>query len=145
MKPLLPRLATAALAGCALCLAACSQQPARHEASPATSRPAGPAATRHVSRHAAVTPAPLPAQTGIPACDAYLSTYIACHRAAGIFAPGQLQSRYEMMRDSLLRDSLDPDIRPQLANRCASLAGSLHEALHGKSCDAPQPTGADGP
>jgi hypothetical protein len=87
----------------------------------------------------------LPAQTGIPACDAYLSTYIACHRAAGIFAPGQLQSRYEMMRDSLLRDSLDPDTRPQLANRCASLAGSLREALHGQSCDAPQPAGADNP
>ena len=101
----------------------------------ATTRPPRPAAP----------PAAPAALTGIPACDAYLSTYIACHRAAGIFAPGQLQSRYEMMRDSLLRDSLDPDIRPQLANRCASLAGSLREALHGKSCDAPQPAGADGP
>ncbi|EIL95993.1 hypothetical protein UU5_08730 [Rhodanobacter sp. 115] len=81
----------------------------------------------------------MPSRTGIPVCDAYLSTYIACHRAANIFAPDQLQSRYETMRDSLLRDSQDPDIRPQLANRCESLQQSLHEALHGKSCDAPLP------
>lgn len=76
----------------------------------------------------------LPEQTGIPACDDYLSSYLACHRAAAIYAPGQLQSRYEAMRTSLLRDSQDPDIRPQLATRCNSLASQLREALHGKSC-----------
>lgn len=132
----LPRLAMAACAGCLLSLAACSQQPTRHA-------PARPTGTHHHAPHrssgAATASAPLPPRTGIPACDAYLSTYVACHRAAHIFAPDQLQGRYETMRDSLLRDSQDPDIRPQLANRCESLQQSLHEALHGKSCDAPQP------
>ncbi|MGE5946999.1 MAG: hypothetical protein ACM35F_09950 [Betaproteobacteria bacterium] len=84
--------------------------------------------------------AKLPEQTGIPACDDYLSSYLACHRAAAIYAPGQLQSRYEAMRTSLLRDSQDPDIRPQLATRCNSLASQLREALHGKSCaESPAP------
>jgi hypothetical protein len=82
---------------------------------------------------------PPSARTGIPACDAYLSTYLACHRAAGIFPPDQLQDRYQAMRDSLLRDSRDPDIRPQLGSRCRSLSDSLRGALHGKSCNAPLP------
>jgi len=79
---------------------------------------------------------PLPANTGIAACDNYLSTYLACHRAAHIYAPDQLDNRYQTMRTSLLRDSQDPDIRPQLGERCASLAEQLHEVLHGKSCDS---------
>ncbi len=80
--------------------------------------------------------AKLPAATGIPACDDYLASYMACHRAANIFVvPGQLQSHYNEMRTSLLRDSQDPDIRPQLAARCNSLASQLRDALHGKSCD----------
>ena len=77
----------------------------------------------------------LPDRTGIPACDDYLASYIGCHRAAEIFAPGQLQDRYEAMRTSLLRDSQNPDIRPQLAARCNSLATQLRTALHGKSCE----------
>ena len=81
------------------------------------------------------TSANLPDHTGVAACDDYLSSYMACHRAAKIFAPGQLQSRYDAMRTSLLRDSQDPDIRPQLATRCNSLASQLRDALHGKSCD----------
>ena len=40
------------------------------------------------------------------------------------------------MSTSLLRDSQDPDIRPQLAARCNSLASQLRQALHGKSCDS---------
>jgi len=80
----------------------------------------------------------LPDQTGIPACDNYLATYIACHQAAGIYPPDQIEGRYEAMREGLLKDSLDPDIRPQLGNRCTSLANQLHQALHGKSC-ATQP------
>lgn len=80
----------------------------------------------------------LPDQTGIPACDNFLNSYIACHQVAGIYAPDQVEGHYEDMRNSLLRDSLNPDIRPQLGNRCTSLANSLHQALHGKSC-APQP------
>lgn len=75
-----------------------------------------------------------PEDTGIAACDDYLSSYLACHRAANIYAPDQLQSRYEAMHTSLLRDSQNPDIRPQLAARCNSLASQLRQALHGKSC-----------
>jgi hypothetical protein len=85
---------------------------------------------------AAASAAGLPDSTGVPACDDYLSSYLACHRAAAIFAPDQLQSRYQAMRTSLLRDSQDPDIRPQLAARCNSLASQLRDALHGKSCDS---------
>lgn len=81
-----------------------------------------------------------PGTTGIAACDDYLSSYLACHRAAKIFAPDQLQSRYEAMRTSLMRDSKNPDIRPQLGARCNSLASQLRQALHGKSCaSAPEP------
>ena len=78
--------------------------------------------------------ASLPDKTGIAACDDYLSSYLAYHRAAEIYAPDQLQSRYEAMRTSLLRDSQKPNIRPQLANRCNSLSSQLRQALHGKSC-----------
>lgn len=83
----------------------------------------------------------LPDSTGIAACDDYLSSYLACHRAAAIFPPSQLQARYEAMRINLLRDSMDPKIRPQLGARCNSLATQLRQALHGKSCDVnPAPT-----
>jgi hypothetical protein len=75
-------------------------------------------------------------RTGIAACDDYLASYLACHRAAKIYAPDQLQSRYEAMRTSLLRDAKDPDIRPQLGARCNSLATQLRQALHGKACDS---------
>ena len=83
----------------------------------------------------------LPDTTGIPACDDYLASYKACHRAAGIFAAGQLENRYQAMRTSLLRDSQDPDIRPQLDTRCNSLASQLRQALHGKAC-ATEPAAA---
>lgn len=80
-------------------------------------------------------------RTGIVACDDYLSSYLACHRAAQIYAPDQLQSRYEAMRTSLLRDAKNPQIRPQLSARCNSLASQLRQALHGKSCaSAPEST-----
>ena len=92
-------------------------------------------APRQVSR----TPLPSsPAEptgvTGIAVCDAYLSSYLACHRAAELYPPDQLPSRYAAMRSSLLRDSADPHIRPQLAARCLSLSNQLQQALHGKSC-----------
>jgi hypothetical protein len=77
----------------------------------------------------------LPDHTGIAACDDYLSSYLACHRAAAIYTPDQLPMRYQAMRSSLLRDSQNPDIRPQLEARCNSLATQLREALHGKSCE----------
>lgn len=80
--------------------------------------------------------------TGIPACDDYLSSYLACHRAAKIFAPDQLDARYQAMRTSLLRDSKNPDIRPQLGARCNSLATQLRQALHGKSCASTPASGS---
>jgi len=151
------RIASMTLAG-TLLLAGCSHEPARHgtaatgttgTSSPRTSRPAGTAAARtrqggstgassaqsSRSREAAEQNTALPTSTGIPACDDYLASYKGCHRAAGIFAPDQLEGRYQAMRTSLLRDSQDPDIRPQLANRCNSLASQLRQALHGRACE----------
>lgn len=96
----------------------------------------------HAVRDSGPKPAPLPEHTGIPACDDYLSSYIACHRAANVFPPDQLQQRYEMMRNTLLRDSQNPETRPFEAKRCNALAAALHDALHGKSCDA-EPAPAD--
>ena len=126
-----------------LSLAGCAHQPASHTSSSAgttrtetTAAPASrPVPRRTGTNHPAPrTEASLPDQTGIAACDDYLSSYMACHRAAQIFAPDQLPARYQAMRTSLLRDSMDPDIRPQLAARCNSLATQLRQALHGKSC-----------
>jgi outer membrane murein-binding lipoprotein Lpp len=135
-----------------LLMAGCSNQPPAKSAStvtttrttstPVSSTSSTPTtAPRKVHRApasntAAAASENLPNQTGIAACDDYLSSYLACHRAANIFAPGQLQSRYQAMRTSLLRDSQDPDIRPQLGARCNALASQLRDALHGKSCDA---------
>jgi hypothetical protein len=81
-----------------------------------------------------VSDANLPTSTGIPACDDYLASYRACHRAANIYKPDTIEDRYQQMRHTLLRDSADPDMRPQLGNRCNSLASNLKQALHGKSC-----------
>ncbi|MGN6705252.1 MAG: hypothetical protein ACTHJO_04275 [Rhodanobacter sp.] len=141
------RLALAATAA-TLLVAGCAGKTETRPA-PATSRtttrstaPSAPAPRS--SRHAAApSDTNLPEQTGIPACDDYLSSYLACHRAAGIFSAEQLPLRYEAMRTNLLRDSQNPDVRPQLAERCNSLARSLREALHGKSCNAdPAPAGS---
>lgn len=87
----------------------------------------------------ASSPAGTPETTGIPACDDYLSSYVACHRTAGIYTPDQIEGHYETMRDSLLRDSQDPNIRPQLGARCTSLAQTLRQALHGRSCGPASP------
>jgi hypothetical protein len=136
-----------------LLMAGCSHQPpakptstvttTRTTSTPVSSTSRSTTAGTHVPHRAPASnmaaPASsqnLPSQTGIAACDDYLSSYMACHRAANIFAPGQLPARYQAMRISLLRDSQDPDIRPQLAARCNSLATQLRDALHGKSCDA---------
>jgi hypothetical protein len=72
--------------------------------------------------------------TGIAVCDEYLSSYLACHRAAGLYPPDQLPSRYASMRSILLSDSADPHIRPQLAARCQSLSNQLQQTLQGRSC-----------
>lgn len=147
MTRLPSRLALLALAG-GLALAGCNDKATRPTSSTSgttatstssTTTRSAPATTRTTTaKPKAPRTEALPDQTGIPACDNYLSTYIACHQAAGIYQPDQIEGRYEAMRESLLRDSLDPDIRPQLGNRCTSLANQLHQALHGKSC-ATQP------
>jgi hypothetical protein len=142
------------LAG-ALALAACSDHKTRPEG--ATGRTAEPATTTTTTTGGApakrstgtATTAPkaggkkeaaLPDSTGIAACDEYLASYKSCHLAAGIYARDQIESRYDMMRTSLLRQSQDQDMRGQLGARCTSLATQLKEALHGKSCgDVPAP------
>ncbi|HEY0198937.1 MAG TPA: hypothetical protein VGC19_10420 [Rhodanobacter sp.] len=139
-----PRLTLAALSA-GLLLAGCTDKQAARPtttstrvSSQATTRTVDSTATTtsHRSRNGSrVAKSRLPDHTGIAACDDYLSSYLACHRAAGIYTPGQLPARYDAMRTSLLRDSLDPDIRPQLAARCNSLASTLRDALHGKACD----------
>jgi hypothetical protein len=137
----LSRLALATtIAG--LLLTGCAEHPATRSTKVSTS-PATVTTTDNGTvhrRHSVATGSPtaadasLPDRTGIPACDDYLSSYLACHRAAAIYAPDQLQYRYQAMRTSLLRDSQNPDIRPQLGARCNSLATQLRQALHGKSC-----------
>lgn len=146
--PTLTRLTLAAVIG-GLLLTGCAQHKATRTTTTSTAAtssatttsnaPATGTSTHQKRRtvnngHITVTDVDLPERTGIPACDDYLSSYLACHRAAAIYAPNQLQSRYEAMRTSLLRDSENPDIRPQLGARCNSLATQLRQALHGKSC-----------
>jgi hypothetical protein len=148
-------MALAATMVAGVLLAGCAKHPATRPTAPAaTTRStsvtgAGATTTTRHEHHAASqggsNEAALPDQTGIAACDDYLSSYLACHRAAGIFAPDQLQSRYEAMRTNLLRDSQNPDVRPQLAERCNSLARSLRDALHGKSCAANPTPAASSP
>lgn len=113
----------------ALLLAGCSRQPVRHGVAPSATGGA----------------TALPNSTGIAICDDYLASYLACHRAAGIFSPNQLQNRYEAMRESLLRDSQDPQVRPQLANRCNMLASQLRDVLHGRSCNTVPPAASGTP
>jgi hypothetical protein len=137
-----------------LLLAGCAHQPPSKAStrpvstSAVTNTASTPAAagttTRHhaapANGHITVEDMSLPERTGIPVCDDYLASYMACHRAAAIFSPDQLPTRYQAMRTSLLLDSENPDIRPQLAARCSSLASQLREALHGKSCaEGPAP------
>jgi hypothetical protein len=136
-----------------LALTACADHPAQKNAPRATTvvTSTGTAAgSVHNSKSTTAAPSSarqvpppaenLPTQTGIAVCDDYLSTYKSCHIAAGIYAPDSLDMRFQLMRTTLLRDSQDPDMRPQLANRCTSLATQLKEALHGKPCaEAPAP------
>jgi hypothetical protein len=158
MMPALSRLTLIGVLG-GLLLAGCAQ-PTRSTRTTTTSTTAPPStpsapsastrkATTRPHRERATATRSKPAAepdlseiTGITACDDYLSSYLACHRAAAIFPPDQLQSRYEAMRTSLLRDAKNPEIRPQLAARCNSLASQLRQALHGKSCaENPVPAG----
>lgn len=117
MPTTIARLALLALGG-SLILSACASTPGQ-----------GTRATPAGTRAEAVA-----ASTGIAACDDYLSSYLACHRAARIYPPEQLDSRYQNMRDSLLQQAQDPAVRPQLAERCKQLTAQLQTALAGKSC-----------
>jgi hypothetical protein len=149
-------LASTLLAG--TLLGGCAPHPAVRSSTPAaTTHPTTGSTnpTRSTNRMRKIaSPAPagtptadadLPQTTGIAACDDYLSSYMACHRAAHIFVPDQLPARYQAMRLSLLRDSMNPDVRPQLAARCNSLASTLRQALHGKSCDVNPATSSSSP
>ena len=135
----------------ALLLGACASHPQRgsETATTATTTTATAAAPENQSapvipRHrgksgnaaAGEAPAPPGEMVGVASCDQYLSTYKACHRAAGIYPPDQIDSRYQAMRASLLRDSRDPAKRPTLDSRCRALSKLLTDALHGKSCNA---------
>jgi len=129
-----------------LLLAGCTQRPQNTRATTTSTTTAPSAATKTsgATHREQATPTrskpaaepDLSGNTGIAACDDYLSSYLACHRAAAIFPPDQLPSRYEAMRAGLLRDAKNPEIRPQLAARCNSLASQLRQALHGKPCAA---------
>jgi hypothetical protein len=152
------RIVPLALA-CGLALAACADKPTRTHAPAATrattttteaptsrtSTTTSPARSKSTTRRAAAAAAEdtsLPAHTGIASCDNYLASYKACHRAAGVYAPESIDSRYNMMRTTLLRDSKDDDMRPQLDARCNSLASQLKQALHGKECATDEPANA---
>jgi hypothetical protein len=94
-------------------------------------------ATRKVTLPSTPPPQPVTV-TGISSCDAYLGSYMACHRAAGIYTPDTLQAHYQAMRASLLQDANDPHTRPYLANRCMGLQAQLSAALKGRSCSSTQ-------
>jgi hypothetical protein len=94
----------------------------------------------HAVRKETPSGPPTSAQTvdiGIPACNAYLNSYLACHRAAHIFSADTLESHYQAMLLSLQQSAADPKVRPYLAGRCVDLRHQLNDALQGRSCTAP--------
>jgi hypothetical protein len=93
----------------------------------------------HAVRKSAPPPvqaAPQAVDMGIPACNAYLNRYLACHRAAGIFPADALESHYQTMLSSLQQSAADPKVRPYLPARCIVLRQELNAALQGRSCTA---------
>ncbi len=129
----------------ALLLGACASHPQRsteetHPAATAAESKPAPVIPQHTPKSATAPSAEMPAppgeMVGVASCDQYLSTYKACHRAAGIYPPDQIDARYEAMRNSLLRDAHDPAKRMMLDQRCHALAKLLSDSLHGKSCNA---------
>ncbi|RDS80306.1 hypothetical protein [Dyella psychrodurans] len=98
----------------------------------------------HATRKVTLPPPPPPkpvAATGISPCDAYLDSYLACHRAAEIYTPDTLQAHYQAIRTGLLQDANDPRTRPYLANRCMGLQAQLSAALKGRSCNTQTASG----
>ncbi|HET7267875.1 MAG TPA: hypothetical protein VFJ15_07175 [Oleiagrimonas sp.] len=129
--------ATALLA--TLLAAGCAQRavkPAGTDVNPAPS----PGPTEQPGSSASSQPPP--GKTGIPACDDYLASYKACHRAAGIYSPETIDRHYRVMRDTLLTESRRRSSHSALAGRCVALANLLKKALHGKSCTPPTPASA---
>jgi hypothetical protein len=97
----------------------------------------------HATRKTAPPPPAPPHQavvTGIPACDAYLSSYLTCHRAAGTYNDATLQTHYQAMTQSLQHDANDPLVRPYLNDRCMGLTQQMTAALNGRSCSAQAPS-----
>jgi hypothetical protein len=99
--------------------------------------------------HAARKPTPPPpppavqaTDIGIPACNAYLNSYLACHRAAHIFPADALQSHYEAMLSSLQQSAADPQVRPYLPARCVMLRQQLETTMQGQPCTTPATTSA---
>src|ERR1700679_2494590 len=100
MMPALSRLTLATII--AGLLVGCAHQPAPKAATPPASStavtstgsaPATAGTSTHHPHHAApanghitVEDVDLPERTGIPVCDDYLTSYMACHRAAAIFS-----------------------------------------------------------
>jgi hypothetical protein len=84
-----------------------------------------------------VRPAAPAAITGVASCDAYLSSYLACHRAAAIYPADRLQAHYQAMRNSLLQSAQNPQTRPYLDARCRLLASQVDQAMQGRSCGMP--------
>jgi hypothetical protein len=96
------------------------------------------------------TPPPPPPQpsaiTGIPACDAYLSSYLTCHRTAGTYnSDAALQTHYQAMMQSLQHDASDPLVRPYLNDRCVGLTQQMTAALNGRSCSSQTPVNTAAP
>ncbi len=127
MTPHCCRLALVALLATGLSLAGCASRP---QTRPSTLAQA-PAVTSETPQNSV--------KTGIAACDDYLANYLACHRAAAVFPPDQLEGRYQTMRTSLLQGAQDPKVRPLLGARCAAMTGQLSQMLHGKSCASVSP------
>lgn len=93
----------------------------------------------HAARKEAPPPpaAPQAVDIGVPACNAYLNRYLACHRAAHIFPADALEAHYQSMLSSLQQSAADPKARLYLPARCIGLRQELDAALQGRSCTDP--------
>lgn len=91
------------------------------------------------------SPAGTAVDIGIPACNAYLNSYLACHRTAHIFPADTLQSHYQVMLSSLQQSAADPQVRPYLAGRCVVLRQQLEATLPGHSCTPASTSAASSP
>lgn len=123
----------------------CAGDPSRSEPEPATrvepmsppamAEPVAEQADASVRLEPRREDAPALAEsTGIVACDDYLASYLSCHRVIGTYDAANLEDRYEKLRLSLLEESRDPELVPELQTRCTNLAGLMKDALKGRAC-----------